>query len=518
MNRDVLARKCNNYFPKGLPKKTQKFAYGSKSWIQFCTDFQSFFELLFDKSEASKLCTDADCIHILFLANFFMQTHFLTLEDAENDKSPLYWCGFLLSVYVKRFKNESISRKEEILMVNKEKRLRSAMYKRCNRFAQNITIYKLHKIQVTISAFKKTVNYYVLKYVETKKDFLCRFPFLSDCYVQKVAITRMIFHLCTNITTPKLMSLLHVLIQNTKEITVLQRCHWNLYVINFLCSMLKSRLESKLWEVNEPGCTCQTKCLGLVGSSPIQDIVYDLFKDVTEIITCGTCCLTFNTENSSNTKIKKNFVSNSTDKARRNLFVSLPGVQSCALDGNTSLKKTKLISMNVNRNNTYSFSHRMFVPNATTLLQEISGFAKKKSKTTLYGICYGGPRTCTNKFLKVWTPKKSDQSAFFENKQADWSRCFSCVENNRIFDISIEIMDCTQNDTCIGKYFRSSGTVPVERFCSGCLMAILCRHFQLFLYQIHVTRKVQKILLLTRAQILAKKVLEERQKKWTKKC
>ena len=113
-----------------------------------------------------------------------------------------------------------------------------------------------------------------------------------------------------------------------------------------LGNMFKSRIESKMWQINEDGCTCHAKCMGPIGDTSLDVLVWKhSFPLLVSLKQCGMCRGISNIENASVTKNKKKFSCNCTDKSRTTFSIHCPEMETCSVDGSSSFKITSLIDI-----------------------------------------------------------------------------------------------------------------------------------------------------------------------------
>jgi hypothetical protein len=505
-NRLLLAQSFGSFYTVLSP-----YTYKSKlriyRWLKLNIKrrplIQLFAQLGYTHKECIKLIDNSLVLHTLCMLNYLFQYCYIDVDKDSTYKSA---CSLLQHFITSCLYPRQITHKEKTDYLLKEKNLRDILYGNNIKFNCLHHVSRLRFLKQIIARNKKSVNIGINEYIKNKwKNQNIQVDILPYAdYPVRVAITRLIFHYTTNLTTGKLLSLIESLQSNINDFD----SHWKQFIMQTLGNMFKSRIESKMWQINEDGCTCHAKCMGPIGDTPLDVFVWKhSFPLLVSLKQCGTCRAISNIENASVTKNKKRFSCNCTDKSRTTFSIHSPEMETCSVDGSSSFKLTSLIDMSCSKNpetnSLYTtFSHRLYTPNIIPLINEIYGDLnnikcnsldddddddeeiKRKSgikKTCFYGMCFNGSRHCLQIYLKICSNKTTIPSFKHLNY---WGRCFTCRQQNIVFSIGAEIGTSGNSYTCIAKYFVQYPNFPAKRLCFGCKLAILCRHFQLYLYNL----------------------------------
>lgn len=490
---------------------------------------QLFAQLNYTQHDSIKLIDDTLVLHSLCMLNYLFQYCYVDFQKDSTYKSV---CSLLQIFATLCLCPHQMTEKEKSDCLLKEKNLRDILYGNNPKFNCLRHVSRIRFIKQVIAQNKKKVNIGINEFIKNKwfanrnQHYLQVDSLPHADYPVRVAITRLIFHYCTNLSTGKLLSLIEYLDStppynknNCTEGELQQNMkfnnsHWKQFIMQTLGNMFKSRIESKMWQINEDGCTCHAKCMGPIGDTPLDVSVWKYsFPLLVSLKQCGMCRGISNIENASVTKNKKKFSCNCTDKSRTTFSIHCPEMETCSVDGSSSFKATSLIDMgcskNPRMNSLYiNFSHRLYTPNIIPLINEIyyefnhtrcnninldddddddddeMRQRKKKTgvnKTCFYGICFNASRHCLQPFLKICSYKTAIPS--FKNINY-WGRCFKCRQQNIVFSIGAEMGISGNSKTCIAKFFTQYPKFSAKRLCFGCKLAILCRHFQLYLYSL----------------------------------
>lgn len=501
-----------------------------KHYIKQKPLIQLFLQLNYTQNDSMRLIDNTFVLHSLGMLNYLFQYCYIDFQKDSIYKSV---CSLLQTFATLCLYPDHMTEKEKYDCLHKEEKLRDILYGNNPKFNCLRHVSRLRFIKQVIAQNKKRANMGINEFIKNKWSEnrnqhnlqVDSLPFAD--YPVRVAITRLIFHCCTNLSTGKLLSLIEHLYSTPlysciegepPENRTSSNSHWKQFIIQTLGNMFKSRIESKIWQINEDGCTCHAKCMGPIGDTPLDVLVWKYsFPLLVSLKQCGMCRGISNIENASVTKNKKKFSCNCTDKCRTTFSIHCPEMETCAVDGSSSFKMTSLIDMSCSKNPKTSslyinFSHHLFTPNIIPLINEIyyefnhtkcnsinsddegedddddddkvKPTINKKTginKTCFYGICFNGSRHCLQSYLKICSYKTAIPS--FKNTNY-WGRCFKCRQQNIVFSIGAEMGISNNAQTCISKFFTEYPKFEAKRLCFGCKLAILCRHFQLYLYSL----------------------------------
>lgn len=350
-------------------------------------------------------------------------------------------------------------------------------------------------------------------------------------YVRDLAVHELLLHGMTKLTTGELVTLNEMLdkCETVYPDLLLNSDHLHLATAAF--KMGRALLTVKLMEVNRRSCSCQTKCFGPVGRQPsIQESMLRSLEVNSSIMICGECRMCFSIE--------------TPNKARRTFSSITPETQSCSNDGCSTVYVVKLV-----HNDVYveeqdkevlaiyvRFSHRFYATSIVDLVWEMTQGkqGKKGGSSQLYGMCYGGFRTCKKRITFTANKRRRKKkpgshtctsdaanSKYCKDSNKDqkgedlcdeepylppycntdsWYRCQQCRLQSPLHDgqfgmaaaLSLGLVSHEQGeDTCLTRWFYWSPLSEREnhvetyaisdpgQLCRGCKMAALCSHMEI---------------------------------------
>ena len=169
---------------------------------------QLFARLDYTQGDSTQLIDNTLVLHTLCMLNYLFQYCYIDVDQDSTYKSAC----LLLQIFIKLCLHPSqITDKEKTDCLFKEKKLRDILYGNNIRFNCLRHVSRLRFIKQIIAQNKKRVNIGINEYIRNKwfinKNDNIRVDVLPHCdYPVRVAITRLIFHYCTNLPTGKLLS------------------------------------------------------------------------------------------------------------------------------------------------------------------------------------------------------------------------------------------------------------------------------------------------------------------------
>lgn len=245
-------------------------------------------------------------------------------------------------------------------------------------------------------------------------------------------------------------------------------------LVSSLTDMARNRLHVKFLEVNEQYCTCHTKCLGYDLNSVLKEEVSNkgLTRNTT-ITICQKCRLTPVVRN---TRARK---------PRMSLSESNPKHQTCSLDHSCALEDINLYTCEYKGFGVFRFQHLFYTTNATNAMDEVSEKDPSGPSGNLYGMCFGGSRTCLNRFWCNMPSSRYTYKAMYGNKERymcrkcidkgifsnTFSQCVSFLYGKNVFDKTTCI------DLCLDELEKTkSFSHTINKICNGCKLKFLCSH------------------------------------------
>jgi len=493
-----------------LKENENPYEYCSKKWMLLynCNKLKSILQVLLrvikinvNRKLISKLCFDARCVHMIRLCSTILRLIYVLKTDLVNKHSCTYYlCQFIYNVlatrvYMLNFKKIETNHYKYGLVNVKD--LNSMEYKLNNivggkhcHFNICKSPFRYYFVNSFYAKLKREINKYYNNFVTLRRSTALEYirseikPDIN--YIRRLATVKLILNYCISMTTGKLISFNTYLYQKTCKNTHLKKCADNLYLMWNVCKMGKIRINTKLVEVNPRECTCYAKCLGPIGATSFKDKVWESFELNSGIVICGACRLNGNIKNVSINESRKMYCS------------TTPEISICSHDGCTVHKFIRLVIMDVAIDNKYSiytrYSHRLYASDITNIASVIACKERKGKRGQLYGMCYGGKRTCYKNFIKPspaqLTKKLKDGSTIelpdYSNVKY-WATCDNCRINDYDYsaksslDLISYFNSSSKNDnistysTCLMKWF-SRKLFLKEHMCKGCKLAALCSH------------------------------------------
>lgn len=504
-----LYRPCNSPNYLSVSEKTASpFEYGSKEWLtRFCTpELITVFDDLTNVAKlpvTGRVCANNPmCVHALRITGYYLRTVWIPTKDAKrstNNPSLIYQCGLLILCAIKTAaKIADVEDKKTLREV--ETRLTEMINEKHSRYNTLKSIYRSrfpsHYYTTRKTVVCRAVSDLITERWETAVEDLHREVQPGINYARRLATLELIVHQCTNMTSGQLLSFNDLLRQCHEVQPALLKCSDNLHLLTLAYLMGRARLNTKLIEVNPKHCRCFAKCLGAYGNEKrLERFAWESFDRHAGLLVCGVCRLSPVIENTT------------AEKPRRTYSSITPEVESCSADACTSFKFVRLVVQDVRVTETgfvhIRYAHRVFTTNSVNVTDEVNNGKKTGPQSRMYGMCYGGNRSCLQRFI-ILAPSLNSNNAQDPTPFADldhWFKCESCRSSSRKFGAvsSLNLCPNISDSTCLRKYFSKSD-FPKELLCRGCKIAATCPHLDEVLYlrtQADVRRVCSRIKRLT---------------------
>jgi len=250
-----------------------------------------------------------------------------------------------------------------------------------------------------------------------------------------------------------------------------------LHTLSNMIDHINSTLYIKLILVNPPTCTCHVKCKGFKTRNLADIFDKTVLQSISGLTRCKLC------------RFSPNVYNTSAKKPRRNICHQNIASPVCSLHDTPTLERVPIYRAWIDKSGAYYYKHIFYVTNSSNIQATMMGEKKSGPKYRLYGLCYGGSRTCYNKVV-VYKSKDENDNLL----SRPYSDCvkrslygdFMCTECHpkRIkcdeFLISNGFEDFT---TCLADMFNKITPLNhtkidlfIRNMCDGCRMKILCPH------------------------------------------
>lgn len=270
-------------------------------------------------------------------------------------------------------------------------------------------------------------------------------------YMRRVAVHDLLERSVCKLTTGKVIALAEIMmtcvtkypsVQQVTDFIELMR------TINNVCIARSSRCFVNAVQVS---CTCHTKCIGRVGGTLLEPKIWERFKVACTLQICSVCMRATNVTDMAAPKCKQLYTPTN------------PQLETCSNDGGL-LTHLATVTLDVRVRKGVVLIHFRHLFNVINHVQAwVPRDTTSASKALcLYGMCYGGKRTCKRRFFV--SSHTTSMGNMFTN-QAHWSKCEDCRSND----------SCT---TCLSSYLSSSSPTAndVRSMCFGCKAASFCHH------------------------------------------
>lgn len=295
-------------------------------------------------------------------------------------------------------------------------------------------------------------------------------------YARNLAVQEAIYHNMTLLTPSQLYGFSRALTSSAALFTDL----WtNVDFLNLMTRVYESGrayYATKLLQVNPSGCTCRAKCVGQIGRYPhVERRVWtESFELHCALDVCGACRLAFVVENAQSVKPRRTYSS------------ITPEVQSCSVDACSSIKRVRLVTTDVRFSNgrLYTdFAHRFYTSSSINMMNDRSPGTvgrNRGKRARLYGVCYGGRRTCKRKFTIV-SPAGMPGTRPAATDVNHWYTCASCQgAHGEVGSVreALGLINCGEDavPTCLMAWYDGRIT-DAKVICKGCKLSSMCRHF-----------------------------------------
>lgn len=299
----------------------------------------------------------------------------------------------------------------------------------------------------------------------------------ADNYAKRLAILELVMHGITVLKIPQLLTVIDMVMNAPAKYT--EMLAYDIEYINLLTLLYttgRARFRTKFLRLNENGCTCHTKCTGPLGNNrDLEKRIYDQSLSLhAQCLICGICRLS-------------PFIENTTrEKPRICLSSKNPAIDTCSLDGSSSFKVVPLYELNTRWGNgrpMLQYQHLAYTTNSVNVADELLHRSYSGRKSRIYGICFGGFRTCKQRYTVDSPTARNRVKQINSYKDVGyWFRCPSCTSSNRDCGppSSLALSDVEEN-TCIARVFTTLGTLTAGQMCRGCKAAVFCHHLDSYL-------------------------------------
>jgi hypothetical protein len=259
-------------------------------------------------------------------------------------------------------------------------------------------------------------------------------------WYHRVAVSLLLRERLMRMDAGRLYAFTHMLLEIAAAYRDLERNTDFLCLVSDAHKALTARCTTQLVEINERGCTCMAKCMGLVGDElDLQELALHAFANTSTIDVCGSCRLSLRT------------------CRRRTWSSTVPEMSTCSECAASVMERVSLVEFETAADGSVRHSHRFY----TSCSKMLS--TKKPSAGILYGVC-AGRRTC-KQLVKNTVRCRSD----VPYTDIDfWFRCQECRNTGA----------AAKDESCLGQWMRGELSEAV-RICIGCRVAARCRHAQL---------------------------------------
>jgi hypothetical protein len=296
----------------------------------------------------------------------------------------------------------------------------------------------------------------------------------SPNHIRQVVVIELCFMQAAKLSSSRLFSLLNTINNNTSLVLGHIDVDVN-NVISGLTDMARNRLQVKFIEVNKEYCTCHTKCTGYNINEILQKeiIIKGLRRDTT-ISCCQRCMLSPLVRN---TRARK---------PRMKICASNPTCETCSLDNSSTFRDVPLYTADYNGFGVYRYQHLFYMTNSKNIIEELSGKKTTGPSSKLYGMCYGGSRTCLFRLqLNICSSLRKHNKTSCRVKER--YLCKLCIQENKYSadtDMSIPYLfgqSIYDSGTCINMSLEelergAEISDTVMKICTGCKLKLLCVH------------------------------------------
>ena len=299
----------------------------------------------------------------------------------------------------------------------------------------------------------------------------------ADNYAKRLAILELVMHGITMLKIPQLLTVIDMVMNApTKYTEMLAYDTEYINLLTLLYTTGRARFRTKFLRLNENGCTCHTKCTGPLGNNrDLEKRIYGQSLSLhAQCLICGICRLS-------------PFIENTTrEKPRMCLSSKNPAIDTCSLDGSSSFKVVPLYELSTQWSDgkpLLQYQHLAYTTNSVNMADELLHRPYSGRRSRIYGICFGGYRTCKQRYTVDSTTARNRVKQITSYKDVGyWFRCPSCMSSNRDYGphSSLALSDVEPN-TCIARVFTISVPLTAGQMCRGCKAAVFCHHLDSYL-------------------------------------
>lgn len=287
-------------------------------------------------------------------------------------------------------------------------------------------------------------------------------------YVKQASTIELCFIQAAKLSASSLFSLLMSLKEIPADVDVN-------YVVSGLVEMARSRLRTKFIEVNKEYCTCHTKCTGYNVNGILNvELVHKGLKRSTTISCCQRCMLSPLVQN---TRARR---------PRMKICVSNPGLETCSLDNCSMFRDVLLYTCEYRGYGKYKYQHLFYMTNTVNIIEELSERKTTGPSSVLYGMCFGGSRTCLFRLqLNICSSLKMEKGSSCTQKER--YMCKSCLQAKMYLSEPAKLINPLfgtskyDKNTCVNLALcdlEKGGCLDliIKNICLGCKLKFLCCH------------------------------------------
>lgn len=303
-----------------------------------------------------------------------------------------------------------------------------------------------------------------------------------------------------------------------------------LNVMQMLYTAGSARCKVKILQVNLPHCLCYVKCTGY----PRNLLMERMFTDEQMPLhfglrICGLCRLAHGVENTTANKPKRVVVPENIDS------------QTCSLDGCGDMRHVPLYHVRIEKGGSIvQYSHNFYTTNSGNVTDELFRPDQQRISASgrLYGVCYSGSRRCFKKVTDIIPSGSRKKSKITSSPPFScveyWWRCTNCrdvpsydVLNHRgilehihrdtcLYEVGESIYKRVTTASCRSEvdftHVYSAVREAMSSVCTGCIIAISCKHFLVGLFNVNTPVSPIKLMIAQQMRFLAQTELGVRWK------
>ena len=451
---------CGHSRPTVMPCLSEgtsgKMTYADSYWLEAYRTpaLVSVFRVLChdDEDAAMKCAMNAYCVHGLRLCNYFLHTTWVDPRDLHSKSSIIYQCGETMWRSIRQILRGEEKKKPEARVKELLLRLSAIAAETHGRHTALNSIHRttfLHKFYTK----RKQVIYRATSDSVTSRwmDGFSTLPVNPHVnYARCLAVHELIVRGMTELSAAQLLTVNSFIAQGESTIPDLLRDADHIHLATLGCKMGRARMRTKLYEVNEDGCTCHAKCIGPYMGHDLKNTVWaECMERHCGLQVCGLCRLASIVENTA------------AEKPRLTVISDNPAIQACSNDACTAFKLVRCVCTDVRITASAAvnvrYSHRFYTTNS-----------EDGQNSRMYGVCFSGRRMCKKTFVITG------------NQQRHWYRCEKCAsapDRDYGAPSSLGLTD-SEPSTCLARYFTAGKCVinDMRKLCRGCKLASACRH------------------------------------------